>query len=559
MKKQVYFILFGGFLMVTATAPARAEKTLYDIVIKNAVVYDGVSVLEQHADVAITGDTIRAVGKIAPGKGRVVIDAKGLVLAPGFIDAHTHSDFNPMIYPGLSNKILQGVTTEITGNCGMSAAPVLGEHAVEVQQVWAREGVSIPKKLAWGDFKTYAASMRKAGLVTNHAALVGHGNLRGAVMGFAARKPTRGEMKAMKKLLEESLRDGAAGLSFGLVYLPGIYADAEEIAELCSAVKKQDGVCAFHIRSEGERLTESIREALEAGKATGVKIQLSHLKAGGKKNWPKIEEVFQLIESYRQQGVRVAADVYPYTAGYAELAAVLPPFYYEMKDRLAFFKNSAHYSEIEARLRDYYSGQPNKWKEVAVGAIPGGQFPAYEGLTLHAIAKKTKRTPERVLIELLAATDFEVSAFYFSQSEAVVEKVLLAPYTAVGSDSIADGSTYPHPRAFGTFPRIFSKYVRGSSKLLPGRAVRKMTSEPARQFGLKDRGEIRAGYKADLVLFSLAEIQDKSDYGHPRLESEGVRWVFVNGVPAVKDGKFQGRHAGVLLKTRENRKAEAPR
>jgi len=547
MKKQVYFILFGGFLMGMTTAPARAEKPLYDIVITNAAVYDGVSVLEKHVDVAITGDTIQTVGKIVPGKGRVVIDAKGLVLAPGFIDAHTHSDFNPLIYPGISNKITQGVTTEITGNCGMSAAPVLGEQTAEVQQVWAREGVSIPKKLAWGNFKTYAASLQKAGLVTNHAALVGHGNLRGSVMGFAARKPTRGEMKAMKKILADSLDQGAVGLSFGLVYLPGIYADGEEIAELCSVVKKHDGVCAFHIRSEGDRLTESIQEALEAGKATGVKIQLSHLKAGGKKNWPKMEGVFELIESYREKGVRVAADVYPYTAGYAELAGVLPPFYYEMQDRLAFFKDAAHYPEIELRIREYYSEQPDKWKKVAVGAIPGGQFPKYEGHTLQEIADKTKRTPERTLIELLAATDFEVSAFYFSQSEAVVEKVLLAPYTAVGSDSIADGSTYPHPRAFGTFPKIFSQYVRGDHKLLPGRAIRKMTSEPARQFGLKDRGEIRVGYKADLVLFNLDTIQDRSDYAHPCLESEGIRWVFVNGVPVVQDGKFQGRRAGLLL------------
>ncbi|MBP9865303.1 MAG: D-aminoacylase, partial [Candidatus Omnitrophica bacterium] len=547
MKNRIYFILLGGFIMFIPTASARAEKPLYDIVITNASVYDGVSVLEKHMDVALTGDTIRAVGKIAPHQARIVIDAKGLVLAPGFIDAHTHSDFNPLIYPGLSNKILQGVTTEITGNCGMSAAPVLGAQADEEQKVWAREGVSIPAKLAWGDFKAYAEALQKAGLVTNHAALIGHGNLRGSVMGFAARKPTRGEMRAMKKILEDSLEQGAAGLSFGLVYLPGIYADSEEIAELCAVVKKHDGVCAFHIRSEGDHLVESIQEALDAGKATGVKIQLSHLKAGGKKNWSKIDDVFKLIESYRSQGVRVAADMYPYTAGYAELAGVLPPFYYEMQERLAFFKDPSNYPEIESRIHDYYKGQPEKWKEVAVGAIAGGKFPKYEGRTLQAIADKTKRSPEKVLIELLAATDFEVSAFYFSQSAEVAEKVLLAPYTAVGSDSIADGSTYPHPRAYGTFPRIFSQYVRGDRKLLPGRAIRKMTSEPARQFGLKDRGEIRAGYKADLVLFDLAAIQEHSDYAHPRLACEGVRWVFVNGVPAVKDGKFQDRRAGLLL------------
>lgn len=533
--------------MGTSTASAGAEKKLYDYLIVNAAVYDGVSILEKHVDVAIEGDTIRALGKIDIEKAAIVIEGKGLVLAPGFIDAHTHSDFNPVIYPGISNKVLQGVTTEITGNCGMSAAPVLGAHTDEVSKVWAREGVLIPEELAWGDFKEYAAALQKAGLVTNQASLIGHGNLRGAVMGFAARKPTRGEMKAMKKLLAESLEQGAVGLSFGLVYLPGIYADSAEIAELCGVVKKYDGVCAFHIRSEGEHLVESIREALEAGKNTGVKIQLSHLKAGGKKNWPKIDEVFMLIESYRGQGVRIAADVYPYTAGYAELSGVLPPFYYEMRDRLNYFKDKTKHDEIEARIHEYYSDQPDKWNAVAVGAIAGGKFPKYEGRTLRFIADKTKRTPERVLIELLAATDFEVSAFYFNQSEEVVKKVLLAPYTAVGSDSIADGSSFPHPRAFGTFPKIFSRFVRGEQVLVPGRAIRKMTSEPARQFGLKERGEIREGYKADLVLLSLEQIQEHSDYAHPRLESEGIRWVFVNGVPVVQDGQFKALHSGKLL------------
>ncbi len=534
--------------MLSTAAPLRAEKMTYDYVIKNALVYDGVSVLEKQKDVAIRDDTIAAVGKVDETRANKVIDATGLVLAPGFIDAHTHADFNPLIYPGLSNKVLQGVTTEVTGNCGMSAAPVLDGHAAEVRQVWAREGVTIPEKLTWGTFAEYASALQKAGLVTNHVPLAGHGNLRGAVMGFAARSPSRAEMKAMKKILAKSMEEGAAGLSFGLVYLPGLYADASEIAGLCSVVKKFDGVCAFHIRSEGDRLVESIREALEAGKSTGVKIQISHLKAGGQKNWPKMDEVFALIEDYRRQGVRIAADVYPYTAGYAELAAALPPQYYEMPGRLAFFKDKTHYEAIETQIREYYSGQPDKWKKVAVGAIPGGKFPDYEGATLQAIAQKTKRTPERVLIELLAQTDFEVSAFYFSQSEAIVEKVLLAPFTSVGSDSIADGSTYPHPRAFGTFPRIFSQYVRKDRKLVPGRAIRKMTSEPARQFGLKDRGEIRPGFKADLVIFDPESIQERSDYAHPRLESQGVRWVFVNGIPVVREGKFTGSKKGRLLK-----------
>ena len=545
MKKRHLSILLVNFSLLCMSA--YAQDLQFDFLIKGADVYDGVSVIKKHVDVAVQGDRIREIGILDPRKAAVVIHAEGLVLAPGFIDAHTHSDFNPLVYPGLSNKIFQGVTTEITGNCGMSAAPVLGGHAAEVSQVWAREGVPIPKSLAWGDFNAYAAALRRAGLVTNHAALVGHGNLRGAVMGFAARKPTRAEMKSMKKILKDSLNQGAAGLSFGLVYLPGIYADEDEVAQLCEVVQQADGVCAFHIRSEGGMLVESVEEALRAGQMTGVKVQISHLKASGKKNWNKIGAVFDLIEKYRRQGVNVAVDLYPYTAGYAELAGVLPPFYYEMEHRTDFFKNKKNHARIEAALNDYYSDNPDKWKEIAVGAISGGSFKDYEGQTIQAIADKTNRTPERVIIDLLVGTDFGVSAFYFSQSEKVVEKVLKLPYAVIGSDSIADGSTFPHPRAFGTFPKILNRYVRMEHSLVMGRAIRKMTSEPARQFNLKGRGEIREGYKADLVLFEPDRVKERSDYAHPREQSEGVRWVFVNGQPVLKEGEFQDLQAGRLL------------
>ncbi len=534
--------------MMLAVSEGLAEKTaLYDYVITNAAVYDGVQVIEQNADVAIQGDKIAEIGKIDPKQARRVIDAKGLVLAPGFIDAHTHADFNPWVYPGLENKIRQGVTTEITGNCGMSAAPVLGEQKKEIHKVWAREGVSLPQGIPWESFEDYKVRWKKTGSLTNHLSLVGHGNLRGAVRGFKPGPASDREIKAMKELLVRSMQEGAAGLSFGLIYLPGVYAGPHEVIELCREVKKFDGVCAFHIRSEGDKLVESIREALEAGRQTGVKIQLSHLKAAGRKNWPKMAEVFRLIEEVRSLGVDVEADAYPYLAGYAELAAAVPPFYYEKQDRLAFFKSKAHHTEIAEKIREYYKDSPDRWTTLAVGAIAGGSFPEYEGKTLQQIADKTKRAPERVLIELLSDTNFEVSAFYFTQSDDVLEQVLLQPFTVVGSDSIADGSTYPHPRAYGTFPRIFSRYVREKNSLVLGRAIRKMTFEPARHFSLQDRGQVRPGFFADLVLFDPQTIQDAADYEHPQQASRGVRWVFVNGEVVLEDGKFNGEKAGRLL------------
>ncbi len=535
--------------MVLAPAPfTHAETKVYDYLIHGATVYDGVRISGETADVAVRDGRIVAVGARLEGTAKETLNASGLTLAPGFIDAHTHSDFNPLSYPNLPNKLLQGVTTEVTGNCGMSAAPVYGKQREEIHSVWAREGVEIPAEIPWDSVADYRRVLEQAGMLTNHVFLVGHGNLRGAVMGFEARRAGKKEIQAMKKKLREALKQGASGLSFGLVYLPGVFADRAEIESLCSEVKHFDGVCAFHVRSEGERLVESIAEALEIGRKTGVKIQLSHLKAGGEKNWPKIDGVFRLIQQTQNDGVRVAADVYPYTSGYAELAAVLPAVYYERPHRDAFLKDKNHWPEIEAALQESYRDQPDHWKSVALGAVPEGPFRKYGGLTLHEIAHKTKHTPEHMLLEILAGTNFHASAFYFNQSEEIMGRVLAKNYVAVGSDSIADGSAYPHPRAYGTFPKVFREFVREKSSLVLGRVICKMTSQPAAHFGLRDRGQVRAGFAADLVIFDPEKIRDTSEYAHPSKMSLGVQWVFVNGVLAVSDGRATDVKAGRFLK-----------
>lgn len=548
------FLLCSVFCVLCSfmvgVSPAQAAKT-YDYVIENALIFDGETLKPSHGDVAVKGDKIAAVGDLGKTEARQVIDGRGLVLSPGFIDVHTHSDFNPLVYPDLANKVMQGVTTEIVGNCGMSAAPILGAHREQIQGVWAREGVDIKDTVGWRTFQEYRGQLEKSGMGTNFVALVGHGNLRAAVMGFAPRTASLGEIQEMRTLLRQAMQQGAAGISYGLVYLPGIFAGEEELVDLCEEAGKNGGLCAFHMRSEGSGVTEAVTEALQIGEKARTGIEISHLKAAGKKNWDKIQDVFKLIEQARLKGQRITADVYPYTGSFAELGVILPDALYQRGDRLDYFRNPFKHEELLTDLRKYYEEKNMKWDSVMIAATRHRKYWKYEGKTIRDIARQTQKEPEQFLIEILADTQFEVSAYYFSQSEDVVSEVLRQPYAAIGSDSIADGSRKPHPRAFGTFPKILGRYVRERKELSLGEAIWKMTALPAEQFYLRNRGKIKAGYDADLVLFDAGEIEDRATYKNPKEMPRGVKWVFVNGKPAVKKGKSTGLKNGRFLKPSE--------
>jgi N-acyl-D-aspartate/D-glutamate deacylase len=377
-------------------------------------------------------------------------------------------------------------------------------------------------------------------------------------MGTQPRKATAEEQAQMDAMTEDAMQEGAVGISFGLGYIPGTFADREEIAGICRVVARYQGVCAFHIRSESADLIESIREALEIGEKSGVKIQLSHLKAGGEKNWYKIDEVFGLIDDARERGVIVYADAYPYTASYAELGVHLPSRFYEREDRAAFFQDPANHPEIFKALHDYYGENTSKWRNTLIANIADESLKSLEGKTLEEIAELWQVEPEQALIDLLAKTSFEVSAFAFSQSPEVVGRVLEQPYVMVGSDSIADGTHYPHPRAFGSFPKYLSEYTQTESGLSLGEAIRRVTSLPAEQFGLGGRGRVAVGYHADLVIFDPEEIRDRATYQDPTALPAGVQWVFLDGQPVVQNGKLTGLKQGkVLLRERESQTADS--
>ncbi|MBN1687730.1 MAG: D-aminoacylase [Candidatus Omnitrophica bacterium] len=543
---RLYFLTFL-FLFLSGPVLSAREDT-YRYIIRNAYVFDGKSPEGFLGDVAISEDKIAAVGNLKDAKALEEIEGKDLVLAPGFIDVHTHSDFNPLVYPELPNKLMQGVTTEIIGNCGMSAAPVLGPFYQEVKSVWAREGVMIPQPISWRTYGEYRRTIEAAGLLTNFVGFVGHGNLRAAVLGFSAREATQSEIQEMKKLLDEAMKDGAYGISFGLVYIPGVYADGKEVTELCREAAKNAGLCSFHMRSEGNQLIEAIQEVITVAARAQAKVQISHLKASGKRNWEKIDEAFQLIEDAKRRGIQIASDAYPYHAGSAELGVILPSNLYQRPDRDEYFKNIFNREEILRVLRVYDEKNYFSWDSVVLASARDEAYWPYEGLSLKDIARRTHKEPEKFLMDILIDNDFQVNAFYFSQSKDVVERVLQKPYVMIGSDSIADGSRRPHPRAYGTFPKIFKDYVRSKKLLLMGEAIRKMTSFPAEYFGLSGRGMIREGYYADLVLLNADRIQDKATYERPDQMSEGIEWVFVNGMPVVRKGIATELKKGRFLK-----------
>jgi len=529
---------------------AGAEQSAYDYVIKGALVFDGESLTPIREDLAISGERIVEMGEVEAGEAREVIDGEGLVLAPGFIDIHTHSDFNPFVYPDLGNKVRQGVTTEVVGNCGMSAAPVNGPHTSEITNVWSREGVEIPGKLPWKTFSEYLSETEFQGLETNFVPLVGHGNLRSSVLGMATQAAESHEIEAMKGLLAESMEKGAAGISFGLTYLPGVFATREELVSLCRAAAEEEGLCVFHIRSEGKGLIEAVEEAIDVGREAGARVHISHLKATGPKNWPKIQEAFRRIEDARASGIEVTADAYPYTAGFAELGVILPDTLYEDPKRIEKFKNPTLRQRLLRTLKGHFETNPASWDRIRIATVVSQKNASFQGKALSQISEETGKPPIEVLLDLLAEEEFKVSAFYFSQSEEVMKEVLAKPYVAIGSDSIADGSAAPHPRAYGTFPRILAqcaKEKRDPTDPCWTRAIHQMTKLPARILGLKDRGTIGPGRYADLVLFDPQAIRDTADYDSPNTLPEGIQWVFVNGKPVVQAGKYVPSHAGLFV------------
>lgn len=529
----------------------------FDLVIRGAWVIDGTGNPFFLRDVGIKDGRVARIGQGLGGDR--VIEAAGLILCPGFVDIHNHVDHGILAFPDAESHVMQGVTTSVVGNCGLSMAPV--EPA---RKDLARRylGPFLRKEVEYGwKWKTLADFFDKVeagGLALNLAPLVGHGTIRIAVKGFDEGKPTPDEMERMKALLAESLEEGAFGLSSGLIYPPGSYAFPEELVELCGVLREHGGFYATHMRNEGGALLESVREALAVGEANGIPVQVSHHKAVGRANWGKVKESLALMESARKRGVEVNCDVYPYEAGMTTLTALLPPFGLEggverMLERLA---DPGERERLREGIEQGIPGWENCIESLGWGNIVIGECEAkreVEGLSLEEIAYREGKEPCCALFDLLIAARGNATMLLFGTCEADVGEVVRNPLSCIASDSwviAPNGGGKPHPRAYGTFPRFLRVFVREKGELSWQEAIRKITSLPAAKAGIRGRGLVAEGFWADLVLFDPEAITDRATFAQPHQYPEGIRHVLVNGQLVVEDGKATGQRPGRVLSSR---------
>ena len=529
---------------------------MLDLKIEGATVIDGTGAAGARTDVGVRDDPIVAVGDLSREHAGRSLNASGKVLAPGFIDMHSHSDWRLWENRRAESKIRQGVTTEVVGNCGFSPAPVSPEFIDDLRGF----ALHVPPGMdfSWRSFGDYLSAFDAGGLALNVAQLVGHGTLRIAAMGFARRAPTAGELAKMRSLLAAAMDDGAFGMSTGLIYAPGSYADTAEIVEVAHAAARGRGFYASHMRGEGATLLQAVTEAITVGREANMPVQISHLKAAGKPNWGKVADALALIDAANDAGLDVMADVYPYIASSTSLSAILPGWALEggvpaMLTRLGDAEQRVRLRrEIEAPVNNQPYAERVGWDNVMIAWAP--QRADAQGLRISEIAAARKIDAIDAVFELLRDAEGRVSIIQFQMDERDLRRALVHPRVMIGSDgsSLAPygemGRGKPHPRSYGTFPRVLGAYVREHRLLSLGQAVHKMTGLPARRLGLRDRGVIRVGARADLVVFDPKRVADEATYEEPHRYPTAFDHVIVNGRFVIKDGQHTGSLPGRVLR-----------
>ena len=520
----------------------------YDIVINNGRIVDGSGNPWFKGGVGVEGEKIVKVGDLGSYDAKTEIDASGLIVCPGFIDVHTHTDASFLVNPKADSKVRQGVTTEIVGNCGASLAPVteLGKSF----QYQRMEELGI--ELDWSSVAEYLGRLERGGIPTNVGTLIGHGTVRSSIMGYEARAPSSSELEQMKALVEQGMRDGAFGLSTGIKYAPGVYASTEEIAELSKVVAEHGGLYATHIRNQGDGLIESIEEAITIGREAGLPVQISHLKVKGRNNWGKSHNMLRIIDEARDEGVDVTFDQYPYIAGSTGAFAITPKWAREggMESFLARLRDPEQRERIERGVTEQEDWTGSQRLQVC----KFDPDPSYEGKSIAEIAEMRGTTRQAAMCDLLLEAGGMVPLILFFGWERDVEAIMTHHAMMVGSDgsSLADygplGRGKPHPRNYGTFPRFLGRYVLKERLMSLEDGVRRMTSFPARRFGLDGRGLLEAGGYADVAVVDPENVMDAATFQDPHQYSRGIEYVLVNGAMAVEKGKYRGTLSGKTLR-----------
>ncbi|MCS7373634.1 MAG: D-aminoacylase [archaeon GB-1845-036] len=525
----------------------------YDVIILNGKIYDGTGNPWFYADIGILNGKIETIGKLKNSNGKYIIDALGLAVSPGFIDIHSHSDFTLLVDPRGLSKIHQGVTTEIVGNCGSSAAP-MNDFLRDYREKYLKPMFNGLLELDWNRMREYFVKLEEKGIALNVASHVGHGTVRSCVMGYDQRKPTGRELDEMKELVAEAMEDGAVGMSTGLIYPPSCYAETEELIELAKVVAEFNGIYASHIRGEGETLLEAVREAIMIGEKASLPVEISHFKASGKENWGKVHEAAKLIEEARMRGVDVTADQYPYIASSTGLSALLPRWAHEggAEKLLERLKNPDDKRRMEEYMKRYVKRDPEYWSRIVISSAK--KNPQFEGKTVKEISEILGKDPVETVFHLLIEEETMVQMVSFGMCEEDVEYVMKLPWVMVGSDGLAVspegvlGKGKPHPRYYGTFPRVLGIYVRERNILRLSEAIRKMTYLPAWRLGFRDRGIIREGAWADIVIFNPEKIIDAATFMDPHKFARGINYVLVNGKIVIDKGKYTGELPGKVLR-----------
>jgi len=525
---------------------------MHDILVRRASVIDGTGAPAFTADVAVSGDRIAAIGDLTSSGADLVVDADDLTLAPGFIDCHSHSDLELLVDPLARPKVAQGVTTEVVCNCGWGPFPARGEQALEAMASLLPTSAPKAARHLFDSLRDYRRKLQERAPAVNVAALIPHGPVRLTVVGSEDRAATSSEIRAMQELVAEGVGHGGIGLSLGLLYAPGCFTPAEEIASLAAALSDPRRL-VFHVRNECDRFEESVREAIAIGRQAGAQVHISHLKVADPEHWGRVGAALRHIEEADRRGERVTCDQYPYTAGSGPLQTLLPPW--SLAGGTARLLGRLRDSTARKRMYAAFAGEEVLpgwdnlsrrigWDRIAVGHAPGAEH--CEGKNLKTIGEDLGRPPWDALVELLAASRGAAVGIYHHMCEEDVRTVMTHPAQMVGSDGLPVPGK-PHPRLWGTFPRVLGHYSRELGLLSLEDAVRKMTGKTAEVFGLRSRGILRPDYCADLCVFDAARVIDAASYEDPTRPPHGLVHVICNGLPTMLHGERTRHRPGRWL------------
>ena len=527
-------------------------RNRFDLIIRNGLVIDGSSPAIYPADVGIRRDKIVAIGDLSGAGADHLIDAANQIVCPGFIDIHTHTDTELLANPRGESKIHQGVTSEISGNCGSSPFPLNEDDSRALhERLKERYGISIK----WQTAAEFLTAIEMAQPALNYATFTGHGDLRAFVVGKNDVQPTPAQLEEMKRVLAATMAEGSLGLSTGLEYAPGSYAKTAELIELCKVVAANDGVYATHMRNEDDTVEEAIEEALEISRQSGVTLEISHLKACNQSNWHKVDHMLAMIENAHAQGLPVHADRYPYNAWGTGLSSFLPLWSRqgETDDILERLRNKDDLKKIKS-YTESRGRRIGGWERVVISNCHNEENIIYEGKSIRECTEMTGKEPFEFIRDLLIDESNRVSVIGFAMDESNLKKVLASPLVMIGSDGSAVapygklGEGKPHPRFYGTFPRVLGKYARDEKVFDLITAVKKMTTMPADKLNLKQRGYLQKNYFADIVVFNPGTVIDNATFSDPHQYPTGIEYVIVNGEISINKGEHIGASRGKVIR-----------